>query len=584
MIDYRIELDDLHGHQFRVTLRIAQPAPDQRVSLPVWINGSYMVRDFARHLSGLQAQQGRRPVAVRALDKASWQVASQGRGALTLRYRVYAFDGSVRAAFLDAARGFFNASSLCLRVHGHEAAEHRLALGRLPRGWQVATAMPTRSDKPDSFVAASYDELLDHPFELGHFWRGEFEAGGVPHALVVSGALPGFDGDRLLADARCICETQIAFWHGPGQAPPFDRYLFLLHAVADGYGGLEHRCSSALVAARRDLPQRPAPGRKQELGDGYVMLLGLISHEYFHSWNVKRLVPADLCRIDHQAENPTRLLWFFEGFTSYFDDLMLLRSGLIDAPRYLRLLAKTLNAVAGTPGRQVQSLAEASFDAWTKYYRPDEHTPNSSVSYYQKGALVALALDLSLRQQGRSLDAAMQGLWQARVGAGDGSVSESDIAAAVAAVARRALPPWLADWVHGTDELPLAELLSDFGIEQRPERAGLAASLGLRLNEGALTGVQVKTVLAGAAAHLAGVAAGDELLAVDGWRIRRLDEAQAWLQRDARFELLLARDQRVMRLRVDPSAGEGASPTQSLHLLPGAAAAMQRRRKAWLGA
>ncbi len=584
MIDYRIELDDLHGHQFRVTLTIAQPAPDQRVSLPVWINGSYMVRDFARHLSGLQAQQGRRSVEVRALDKSSWQVACRGRATLTLRYRVYAFDASVRAAFLDAERAFFNASSLCLRVHGQEAAEHRLALGRLPRGWQVATSMAALADPPHGFLALDYQDLLDHPFELGRFWRGEFEAGGVPHALVVSGALPGFDGDRLLADARRICQTQIHFWHGPGQAPPFDGYVFLLHAVADGYGGLEHRASSALVAARRDLPQRPVPGRKQELGDGYVMLLGLISHEYFHSWNVKRLVPADLCPIDHQAENPTRLLWFFEGFTSYFDDLMLLRSGLIDPPRYLRLLAKTLNAVAATPGRQVQSVAEASFDAWTKYYRPDEHTPNSSVSYYQKGALVALALDLTLRQQARSLDAVMQALWQARAGANDGRVSEADIAAAVAGVARQALPPWLADWVHGTDELPLAELLSAFGIEQRPERGGLAAGLGLRLNEGALTGVQVKTVLAGSAAHRAGVAAGDELLAVDGWRIRRLDEAQAWLQRDARFELLLARDQRVMRLRVDPCAGELAGPSVSLHLLPGAVAAVRRRRKAWLGA
>ena len=589
MIDYRVEPGDLHGHQFRVTLTVAQPAADQQVSLPVWINGSYMVRDFARHLSGLEARQGRRPVLVRALDKSSWQVACSGRGALTLRYRVYAFDASVRAAFLDATRGFFNASSLCLRVHGQEAAPHGLALGRLPAAWQVATAMPADSSGPHRYRAADYAELLDHPFELGRFWRGHFEAGGVPHELVVSGAWPGFDGERLLADAQRLCAAQIAFWHGPGQSPPFERYVFLLHAVGDGYGGLEHRASTALIAARRDLPQLALHGRAEAVSDGQVTLLGLISHEYFHSWNVKRLVPADLRTINYQAENPTRLLWFFEGFTSYYDDLMLLRCGLIDAPRYLRLLAKTVNAVAATPGRQVQSVAEASFDAWTKYYRPDEHSPNSTVSYYQKGALVALALDLTLRQQGRSLDAVMQGLWQRCVvgtdgKGGDGAVTEADIAAVVAEVARQPLPDWLADWVHGTDDLPLPELLAAFGIEQRPERVGLAAALGLRLSEGVVSGVQVKTVLAGGAAHRAGVAAGDELLALDGWRIRRLDEAQGWLAREAPFELLLVRDQRVLTLRIDPLTGQAPGDTLSLQLLDKPAAAVARRRRAWLGA
>ena len=589
MIDYRIELADLHGHHFQVTLTVAQPAAGQQVSLPVWINGSYMVRDFARHLSRLEARQGRRRLAVLALDKSRWQVACSARGALTLRYRVYAFDGSVRAAFLDATRGFFNASSLCLRVHGQASQPHHLRLGRLPARWQVATTLPALPGVPHSYQAADYTELLDHPFELGRFWRGNFQAGGVPHALVVSGALPGFDGERLLADARRICQAQIDFWHGPGQAPPFERYVFLLHAVGDGYGGLEHRSSSALVAARRDLPQHAPHGRAEPASEGYGMLLGLISHEYFHSWNVKRLLPADLRNIDHQTENPTRLLWFFEGFTSYYDDLLLLRCGLIDAARYLRLLAKTVNAVAASPGRQVQSLAEASFDAWTKYYRPDEQSLNSTVSYYQKGALLALALDLHLRQRGRSLDTVMQGLWQRCAVAADGAVTEDDIAAVVAEVARSAkaagppMPPWLTDWVHGTEELPLADLLAAFGVEPRPERAGLAANLGLRLAESALTGVTVKTVLTGSAAQRAGISAGDELLAVDGWRIRRLDEAQGWLQRDAPFELLLVRDQRVMGLRVDPQAGALLPDAQSLHLLARPPAAVARRRRAWLG-
>ncbi|WP_137733776.1 M61 family metallopeptidase, partial [Pseudaquabacterium pictum] len=510
MPHYHVAIDDLHSHHFRVTLTVPQPAAQQELALPVWINGSYMVREFGRHLSALEARQGRRAVPLRQLDKTRWLADCSGRAALVVQYRVYAFDTSVRAAFLDDRRGFFNGTSLCLRVVGQEAAPHRLHLGRLPADWEAATAMaPAADGTPLAFDAASYDELVDHPVELGSFWRGSFTAGGVPHHIVVAGALPGFDGDRLLADAQRICSAQIAFWHGQdGGAPPFGHYLFLLNAVDDGYGGLEHRASTALIAARRDLPRRGMDG----IPDGYLTLLGLISHEYFHTWNVKRLMPADLARVDWQRENHTELLWFFEGFTSYYDELMLLRCGLIDAPRYLRLLAKTVNAVAATPGRQVQSVAAASFDAWVKYYRTDENTPNATVSYYLKGALVALCLDLTLRQRGRSLDAVLQGLWQR---SGGGPITEGDIADVLADVAGRRLDAELQAWVHGTGELPVAELLTAIGVHSQPERAGLAASLGLRLSEGPVSGVQVKSVLAGGAAVAAGLSAGDELLAID---------------------------------------------------------------------
>jgi predicted metalloprotease with PDZ domain len=574
MIAYRIEPDDLHAHQYRVTLTIERPRAAQRVSLPVWIPGSYMVREFARHLSQLEAKQGRRAVALTQLDKTAWQAACSGRGALVLTYRVYAFDPSVRAAFLDASRGFFNGTSLCLRVEGFEGAPHTIELARLPRGWAVATSM--RRDGRGRFVAADYDELVDHPFELGRFWRGTFEAHGVPHEFVVAGAWPGFDGARLLTDAQRICEAQIAFWHGTKHPqPPFERYLFLLNAVDEGYGGLEHRNSTALICKRRDLPQEGVP----VLTEGHATLLGLISHEYFHAWNVKRMKPAALARIDYTRENPTPLLWFFEGFTSYYDDLLLRRAGLIDAPRYLGLVAKTINGVAATPGRHVQSVAAASFDAWTKYYRPDENTPNATISYYAKGALVALALDLTLRREGRgTLDAVMRRLWQH---SGGGPIDEADIAAALQRVGGRSYAPELADWVHGTQELPLAALLEAAGVEQRAEKVGYAASLGLRLAESG-SAVLVKQVMAGSAAMRAGIAAGDELIAVDDWRIRRLDEAQQWLAPGRAFDLLLVRDQRLQRVRVQPDAG--ASPLQ-MALAPASLPNARARalRRAWIG-
>ena len=583
MIRYQVAIDDLHSHHFRVTLTVPQPAAVQELALPVWINGSYMVREFGRHLSALDARQGRRAVPLRQLDKTRWQADCTGRAALVVRYRVYAFDASVRAAFLDDRRGFFNGTSLCLRVVGQESTPHRLQLGRLPPDWEAATAMaPAADGTPLAFDAASYDELVDHPVELGSFWRGSFTAGGVPHSIVVAGALPGFDGDRLLADAQRICAAQIGFWHGDdGSAPPFGHYLFLLNAVDDGYGGLEHRASTALIAARRDLPRRGMDG----IPDGYLTLLGLISHEYFHTWNVKRLKPADLAVVDWQRENHTELLWFFEGITSYYDELMLLRCGLIDAPRYLRLLSKTISAVAATPGRQVQSVAAASFDAWVKYYRTDENTPNATVSYYLKGALVALCLDTTLRQRGRSLDAVLRGLWRRSGGAAAGGlVTEADIAEVLAQVAGRRLDAELQAWVHGTDELPVADLLAALGVQARPERASLAPSLGLRLSEGPVSGVQVKAVLAGSAASAAGISAGDELLAVDGWRIRRLDDALAWTQRDQPFSLLLVRDQRVLTRVVTPQPASPLATAVALQLLAAPPKAVALRRRAWLDA
>jgi len=513
MITYQIAIDDLHAHSFQVTLTIPAPLAEQRFSLPVWIPGSYLVREFARHLSGLQARQGGKAVALQQLDKASWDVRCKAGAALTLSYRIYAFDTSVRAAFLDAQRGFFNGTSLCLRAEGFEDQPHRLVLDALPQGWQVATSLPAlkvNAAGRGTYVAADYDELVDHPVEMGTFWRGRFTARGVAHEFVVAGALPDFDGERLLADTRRLCEAQIDFWHGPKGKPPMAHYVFLLNAVDDGHGGLEHRASTALIAPRRNLPQRG----KAETSEGYVSLLGLISHEYFHTWNVKRLRPAEFARYDYTRENYTGLLWFFEGFTSYYDDLFLRRTGLIDDERYLRLVAKTASGVLAAPGRQVQSVAQASFDAWVKYYRADENTPNATISYYTKGALVALALDLSLRAGGQgTLDDVMRQLWATSAG---GPITEAQIAAALQSVGGRSFARELASWVHGTGDLPLRDLLAAAGVAWQHQAATLAQRLGVRVNESALTGVKVSHVLSGGAAQACGLSAGDELLALDG--------------------------------------------------------------------
>ena len=562
-IHYTVEAADLHAHLFRIRLTIAEPQATQTVSLPVWIPGSYLVREFSKNLQNLTAKQGRRPAAICQRDKCTWDIACKPGQPLVLSYEVYAFDNSVRTAWLDSQRGFFNGTSVCLRVHGQENAPHQLQLSPIKSqpNWHAATGLqPVKTDKKGFglYQAANYDELVDCPVELGAFWSGSFVACSVPHRFVVAGALPSFDGERLLVDTQKICEAAIGFWHGPGKAAgkktPHKNYLFMLNAVHDGYGGLEHRNSTALICKRSDLPRPNGP----LTSEGYATLLGLISHEYFHTWNVKQLRPDVFARYDYTQENFTQLLWFFEGFTSYYDDILLRRAGLIDDTTYLQLLGKTIAQVQQTPGRHVQSVAQASFDAWVKYYRQDENTPNATVSYYTKGSLVALCLDLTLRSEfkteGHTLDTVMRGLWK-RCKAGP--MREQDLLDELQALTGRSWQKEIQTWVHSTQELPLRELLESQGLQIDTEAASMAQRLGLRVAEG--TGsVQVKAVLRGSAAEAAGLAAGDEWLGLDvgakgqggSWRLSKLDELPALMGQERQLTAWVARDKRMLRLRL----------------------------------
>jgi predicted metalloprotease with PDZ domain len=552
-IHYRIEIADLQAHLFKITLTLAEPAALQKVSLPVWIPGSYLVREFAGHLQGLKGKQGNRALAaglIEQLDKCSWQVRCAPARPLVLVYEVYANDHSVRTAILGDARGFFNGTSLCLRVEGQEHSVHELEIvaPKVKADWSLATGLNPHKINKNGFGryrAADYDEMVDSPVEMGVFWSGSFKACGVPHRFVVAGAAPSFDGSQLLADAQKICEAQIRFWHG-SKKPPFKHYVFMLNAVDDGYGGLEHRNSTALICNRRDLPRL---GDKK-ISEGYTTLRGLISHEYFHTWNVKRLRPAEFARYDYTRENYTQLLWFFEGFTSYYDDLLLRRCGLLDNAGYLKLLNKTINQVMQSPGRLVQSVAEASFDAWVKYYRQDDNTPNATISYYTKGALVALCFDLSLRAatgKSSTLDEVMRTLWARCEG---GPMTEDDFAAALLSAGGRSFDAELASWVHGKTELPLKELLEQHGLAVFEEPAQLGHRLGLRVTES--QGVVVKTVLRGGAAERAGFAPGDEWLGIEaaktGWRMSKLDDLLLYGGHKNKLQALVARDKRLLRL------------------------------------
>ncbi len=589
-IRYRIVPVDLAAHLFEVGLEIDDPDPGgQRVSLPAWIPGSYMIREFARHVGTIDARQGSRRVAIEKVDKHTWQAAN-GSGTLRLTYRVYAWDLSVRTAHLDSTHAFFNATSVFLRVAGREDEPCAVTLAPPPShgdSWRVATTLPRAGARAWGFGqyrARNYDELADHPVEMGTFSQARFEAAGVAHDIVISGR-HDTDFERLKKDLAAICEAQIRLFEPRSAQAPFERYLFMTTALGDGYGGLEHRSSTALICARNDLPHVGMVG----VPDGYRTFLGLASHEYFHSWHVKRIKPAAFARYDLDRESYTRLLWVFEGFTSYYDDLMLVRSGVISVADYLKALAATVSQVMRGPGRLSQSVAESSFDAWIKYYRQDENSPNAIVSYYAKGALVALCLDMEIRARSagrRSLDDVLRLMWRRHGRQFDqrqSGLPEDGFAPLVLEATGVAVDDALARWVHDTVDLPLTDQLRAVGVAlsmKAPDDE--APSLGVRLatRQGDLT---ITTALAGGAALRAGLSSGDVIVALDGLRVdeRSLKALLARRKVGDRIALHAFRRDELQQFDVRLAAGVATECTLSLD--EHAADAIKRQRLDWLG-
>jgi predicted metalloprotease with PDZ domain len=613
-IHYSIRPVDPHAHLFEVSLRIVNPdAAGQWLHLPVWIPGSYMIREFARHLEDVRASIGGRAVDIRKENKNTWRCARLPGAAgdpLVVTYRVYAWDLSVRAAHLDASHGFFNGTSVFLAVAGRTAEPCTVDIlppdGAGFSRWRVATTLPVAKGRGAArtlgfgrYQARDYDELIDHPVEMGEFEIAGFSVGGCRHEIAVTGRTD-VDLTRLARDLKPICRAQIALFEPKRLRGPVDRYLFMTMAVGEGYGGLEHRASTALLCARNDLPYPDMKG----IPEGYQTFLGLASHEYFHTWNVKRIKPARFDPYDLNQETYTSLLWIFEGFTSYYDDLMLCRAGTITPEAYLLSLQRAVRSVQAGPGRRLQSVAESSFDAWIKYYRQDENSPNTVVSYYVKGSLVALCLDLAIRaatRSRRSLDDVMRLMWQ-RYGArpttgatatASGSASGSGAGGTAPhaghglgedefpELLREAtgvdLSRQIARWAYGTGELPLAECLKPFGVTvEREADANAQSWLGAR------TVVRQSEVVIHSAhrdgpAALAGLSAGDKLMAVDGLRC---DEAT--------LKAVLARRKPGSELRVHAFRRDElveatvtlAAPPPAIKLV---AAGRNVLRSAWLG-
>ena len=536
MINYKITPNPL-AHEWHIRLTFRQEHDlETEISLPNWVPGSYLIRDFSRNITTIRAFCNGEYTHLTQVKKNRWHTAPQS-GKWEIYYTVYAYDLSVRGSFLTAERGFFDGACLFLQVNGQENSAHQIEFPILPKTWRIATTLPQTDIH--SFQTTSYHDLIDHPVELGSIEFLDFEAGGIRHRIALSGHYPDFDRDRLVSDIRKICETELSMFPSPA---PFTHYLFLLHVGDNIYGGLEHISSTALLADRHSLP----PHGMTDANDAYTQLLGLFSHEYFHAWNVKSIKPAAFAPYDLDRENYTEQLWAFEGITSYYDDLFLARSRTIAPEAYLRLLAQSITRVQQTKGRLKQSLAESSFTAWNKFYKQDENSPNAIVSYYQKGALAALCLDLAIRNKssGRhTLDSVMQQHYRDWLDTRQG-IPEKQWQARCQVFTGLDLEDFFQTPLYTTADLPLAELLATIGIglqwQAQPRSHGGAflsepptetpapvSDFGARFKQNS-DHATLTHVFNGGSAENAALCPQDKIIAIDGYACT--DLAAQWAQ------------------------------------------------------
>ncbi|MDZ7642845.1 MAG: PDZ domain-containing protein [Woeseiaceae bacterium] len=595
---YTITPVDPGARLYRVTLAVAQPDPHgQQFAIPAWIPGSYMIRDYARHVVAISATAHDEEVELVPLDKSRWQAAPV-EGPLTLTADIHAFDPSVRGAHLDTTHAYFNGPCVFPSVVGQEQRPVEVEICPPPtpvgKEWRVATAM-RRKDAPvygyGTYEAADYDELIDHPVEIGDLLIGEFEAAGIPHVIAIRGN-PQVDMGRLCRDLSALCAQHLEFLGPPAG---LDRYVFLLQVVNGGYGGLEHRWSSSLVCSRDELPTRG----DTSVSTGYRRFLGLCSHEYFHLWNVKRIKPAAFTPFDLQTETHTGLLWVFEGITSYYDNLTLLRAGLITVDSYFELLGQVITRIQRTHGRFRQSVEESSFYAWTKFYKQDANATNAIVSYYAKGALIALALDLTLRHgtdNRISLDEVMHECWKRYGESGEG-MPERGLESVAAELSGMELGDFFARYVRGTADLPLAQLLRETGVELHlrgavgsddaggkpaPEASRPLPWLGARL-AGTNGDSVVRTVQATSPAERAGLAPDDVSVAFDNVRLTagNLDTHLAAHLPGDKVTITVFRRDTLLSFKVKLEAPP--EDTAYLTVQADCDSDAERRRNAWLG-
>ncbi len=512
-IQYQVAMPQPESHLFEVVLQLqGWKLAVLDLKLPAWTPGSYLLREYAKHLQDLSVNAGEQSLPWRKLSKNHWQVetstiAQMGSdSAITVRYRVFADELSVRTNHLDATHGYFNGAALFFRILELEQQPIRVTIVPPQPEWHVTTPLPAVPDQPNTFQAADFDTLVDSPFEIGSHQLHYFEVLGKSHELAIWGK-GNADPAKMIPDMQKIIEVEAELFGGL----PYDRYVFLLHLSSQGNGGLEHKYACSL--------NYPRFGFRAQ--DKYDRFMQLVAHEFFHLWNVKRIRPKALEVFDYDQENYTPSLWFCEGTTSYYDLVIPLRARIYDVKSFLTNLGKEITRLQTTPGRLVQPLSQSSFDAWIKLYRPDANSGNSQISYYLKGEMVSLLLDLLIRERHenkRSLDDVMRKMWE-QFGQAEIGFTPEQLQEVIESVAGTDLNDFFKRYIDGTEELPFNQYLEPFGFQlvgDNEEEPVPYLGVKAQTENGR---EMIKFVEAGAPAQLAGIDAGDELLAIDGMRI-----------------------------------------------------------------
>ncbi len=539
MIHYTVSFENANAHLFEVKLNINFSLHQgQKFSLPAWIPGSYMIRDFAKNIICLKGNCKGQDISIEKLDKSSWQLLEDVE-CLELVYQVYAWDLSVRSAHLDNCHGFFNGTSLFLKIENYQDEEHTVIIQAsqhaLEKSWKVATSMASKKIDANGFgkyICDNYQDLIDHPVEIADYQSIGFDVKGIPHQMVFTEAPENIDLERIAKDVKKICETEVEFFGD--NKPPFEQYVFMTFVLKDGFGGLEHMSSTALHCSFKDLPLRGADVTK--IDENYRTFLSLCCHEYFHSWNVKRIKPAKFIPMDLTQEVHTELLWFFEGITSYYDELLMARARTVSPEGYLEMLAHTLTKTLRGKGRFKQSVTQSSFDTWTKFYKQDENAVNGIVSYYSKGAMVALCLDFEIRKLTdgkKSLDDLMRIVWQKYGKTGKG-LGENQIEQLAKELVGKSMQSFFKKILYSVDELDLAAVFEQVDVNYQiipqmtfNEKGGYNTQLTERPKTSYLgvvhkpdnLGAKIHSVAEGSCGLAAGLSNGDTIIAIDSVRV-----------------------------------------------------------------
>ncbi|MEC3878702.1 M61 family metallopeptidase [Parapedobacter sp. 10938] len=542
-IHFEVSFREPQAHYAEIKMEISDLRKDHiDVKMPVWTPGSYLVREYARHVEGVEACDANGDLlGVEKIDKNTWRIQSDKANKVVFSYRIYGFEVSVRTNFIDDSHAFLSPAATFMYVDG--MIDHPVDVTVIPHAnWAtISTGLEAIAGKPNTFHAADFDILFDSPIEVGNQDVFTFEAAGVHHEIAMVGG-GNYDKEQLKTDCATIVEEATAIFG----VNPNKRYVFIVHNYQSGGGGLEHLNSTVLGASRN--------GYQSERS--YVGFLGLVAHEYFHLWNVKRLRPRELGPFDYDKENYTSALWIMEGFTAYYDNLLLRRSGFLDETNYLQALANDVNAVENRPGNDVQPVALASFDAWIKYYRPDENSANTSVSYYNKGALMAMLLDLKIlatTQGEKRLDDVLRTAYEQFYVKEQRGFEVPELQALIEQIAGTSVAD-IFDAAHAVGPLDYNRYLSAVGYELVDYNKGLSVpDLGFSTsaNDGRIV---VTGVTRGTGAWVGGVNVRDEILAINGERLdangRELNRLMQMVAVGDQLDVLIARDGKIRELTI----------------------------------